>query len=291
MKPGTFEYCAAGSVEEAIGLLCEHGEEAKVMAGGQSLVPMMNLRLAKPSVLVDINTVTSLGALRCDGGLVIGAMVRYRVAERSTELRGATPILCHALTYVGHRAIRSRGTIGGSVAHSDPAAELPTVLTALDATVVARGARGERTVPAEEFFTGFLTTSLESDELVTEIRVSDPRTEWGWGFEEFSRRHGDFAVVGVAALMLSDEQNRVVDVRLVFSGVGATPVRAYEAEGMLRGTNAGTEAFREALATATRSLDPPDDLHGSAAYRRQLASVLGERALAVAWERSRGEER
>lgn len=288
MKPAPFEYRTVGSVEEAVNLLAEHGEEAKVIAGGQSLVPLMNLRLARPSLVVDINPVGSLGWLRCNEGVVIGAMVRHRTAERSTELRNATPILCHALRYVGHPAIRYRGTIGGSVAHSDPAAELPTVLTALDATVLARSTRGERTVPAEEFFTGFLTTSLEYDEVVTEIRIPDPKTRWGWGFEEFSRRHGDFAVVGVAALVEADDQGRVADVRLVFSGVGATPVRAHEAEAVLRGVSAGAEAFREALATAARSLDPPDDLHGSAAYRRRLAGVLGEQALEAAWERSKG---
>lgn len=291
MKPGNFEYRVTDSVDEAVSLLAEHGDEAKVIAGGQSLVPLMNLRLARPSVLVDINPVRSLGAVRRNGDVVIGAMVRHREAERSTELRSATPIVCHALSYVGHPAIRSRGTIGGSVAHSDPAAELPTVLTALDATVVARSVRGERQILAEDFFTGFLTTSLDADEVVTEIRMADRKAGWGWGFEEFSRRHGDFAVVGVAAMVAADDRDRVADARLVFSGVGATPVRAHEAEEALRGESAGSEAFREALAVAARSLDPPDDLHGSAAYRRHLATVLGERALMAAWERSSGGDR
>lgn len=291
MKPGSFEYRAASSVDEAVGLLSEHGDDAKVIAGGQSLMPLMNLRLARPSLVVDLNPVLGLGSLRCNGEIAIGAMVRHREAERSTDLLDAAPILCHALSHVGHAAIRSRGTIGGSVAHSDPAAELPTVLTALGAAIVARSTRGERTIAAEEFFTGFLTTSLEDDEVVTEIRVSDPKTGWGWGFEEFSRRHGDFAMVGVAALVAADGHNRIADVRLVFSGVGATPIRAHEAEAVLRGQSASAESFSEALSTATRSLDPPDDLHGSTAYRRQLASVLGERALTAAWERSKGVDR
>jgi carbon-monoxide dehydrogenase medium subunit len=154
--------------------------------------------------------------------------------------------------------------------------------------VVARSRRGDRAIPAEEFFTGFLTTSLEADEVVTGIRIAGAREGWGWGFEEFSRRHGDFAVVGAAATVAADDRNRVADVRLVFSGVGATPVRAHDAEAVLRGQVAGSEAFREALAVAARSLEPPEDLHGSAAYRRQLAGVLGEQALTAAWERSRG---
>lgn len=291
MKPGKFEYRAAESVDEAAGLLAEYGDESKVIAGGQSLVPLMNLRLARPSALVDINPVGSLGELRCNGDVVIGSMVRHRQAERSQELRAAMPVLCHALSYVGHPAIRTRGTIGGSVAHSDPAAELPTVLTALDATVVARSLRGERTIPAGEFFTGFLTTALEPDEIVTAVRIDGRRGRWGWGFEEFSRRHGDFAVVGVAALLEAGDGDRIADARLVFSGVGATPARAQEAEAVLRGESASPEVFREALAAAAGSLDPPGDLHGSAAYRRHLATVLGEQALSSAWERARGEQR
>lgn len=289
MKPGKFEYRATDSVDEALILLAEHGGEAKVIAGGQSLVPLMNLRLARPSFLVDINPVRNLRSVRCNGETVIGAMVRHREAEYSAELRGATPILCHALTYVGHRAIRSRGTMGGSVAHADPAAELPTVLTALDATIVARSKKTERAIPAEEFFTGFLSTSLEADEVVTEIRIGDSKSGWGWGFEEFSRRHGDFAVVGVAAMVATDDQNRVADVRLAFSGVGSTPVRAHEAEALLRDEIAGPQVFGEALAKASQSLEPPSDLHGSADYRRRLARVLGERALTSAWERSKGD--
>lgn len=291
MKPGSFEYRAACSLDEAVDLLSEHGDDAKVIAGGQSLVPLMNLRLARPSLVVDLNPVLGLGTLRCNGEITLGAMVRHREAERSSDLLDAAPILCHALSHVGHPAIRSRGTIGGSVAHSDPAAELPTVLTALDAVVVARSTRGERTIASEKFFTGFLTTSLEDDEVVTEIRVSEPKTGWGWAFEEFSRRHGDFAVVGVAALVAADVHNRIADVRLVFSGVGATPIRAHEAEAGLRGQDMSFELFRDALAAATRSLDPPDDLHGSSSYRRQLAGVLGEQALTAAWERSKGIDR
>jgi aerobic carbon-monoxide dehydrogenase medium subunit len=286
VKLPPFEYHLAESTEEAVGLLAEWGDDAKVLAGGQSLVPLMAFRLARPGHLVDVNAISELAYITDGSGLEIGSMVRHSAAERSAAVVAGAPIVAAALGFVGHGAIRNRGTIGGSVAHADPAAELPAVLTALGGEVVARSTRGIRTIGADAFIQGFLTTSLQPDELVTAIRLPAWPASTGWAFNEFSRRNGDFAIVGVATTIGLAPDGRVSDARLVFSGVGSTPVRAVGAEQSLIGETPSQPLWADAGSHAASELDPPADLHGSPAYRRQLAKVLATRSLQQAYERA-----
>ena len=280
MKPAPFAYHAASSLDEATQLLSRFGDEAKVIAGGQSLMPLLGFRLARPAHLVDVNGIDALAKIgAADGGLSLGAMVRQRAAERSALVRERCPLLAAALPWIGHPAIRNRGTIGGSLAHADPAAELPAVAVALDATLVARSTRGERQISASEFFAGHFTTALAPDECLVEIRFPAWPGGAGATFEEVSRRHGDFAMVGVAAVVRSGAAGDVADARIVLTGVGGTPVRAHEAEALLRGARAGREAFEAAAERAARDLEPPSDLHATRAYRRHVARVLVRRAL------------
>jgi carbon-monoxide dehydrogenase medium subunit len=296
VKPPPFEYYAPSSLDEAIGLLARLGDEAKIIAGGQSLMPLLALRLARPAYLVDLNRVGGLSKIAAPNGglaqgpaqgLVMGAMVRQRAAERSGLVRERCPLLADALPRIGHPAIRNRGTVGGSLAHADPAAELPAVALALEATLVARSARGERILSASEFFVGHFTTALESDECLVEIRFPAWPDGAGCAFEEASRRHGDFAMVGVAALLRIDSAGNVVDPRIVLTGVGGTAVRAVDAEALLRGARADREAFEAAGERAARDLEPPSDLHASRAYRRHVARALVRRALEQSAERAR----
>jgi aerobic carbon-monoxide dehydrogenase medium subunit len=288
VKPPPFEYHAPSSLEEAIGLLARLGDEAKIIAGGQSLMPLLALRLARPAHLVDLNRVGGLSKIAApDGGLVMGAMVRQRAAERSALVRERCPLLALALPCIGHSAIRNRGTLGGSLAHADPAAELPAVALALEATLVARSAHGERILSASEFFVGHFTTALEPDECLVEIRFPAWPDGAGCAFEEASRRHGDFAMAGVAALLQIDSGGNVVDPRIALIGVGGTAVRAVDAEALLRGARVGREAFEAAAERAPRDLEPPSDLHASRFYRRHVARVLVRRALEQSAERAR----
>ena len=268
-------------------MLAEYADEAKVLAGGQSLVPLLSLRLARPAHLVDINRVADLAAIANGNGLTVGALVRHRAIERSDVVRAANPLLAHAVRFIGHGAIRNRGTVGGSIAHADPAAELPAVLLVLDGEVDARSARGTRTVPASALFEGFLTTSLEPDELLMAVRVPAWTAGTGWSFHEFSRRSGDFAIVGVAATVRLDGNGSVSEARLAFSGVDQVPVRASAAESMLAGATPSDDLWKSAAQAAAAPLEPASDIHGSAAYRRQLAAVLAERALREAHDRAR----
>jgi carbon-monoxide dehydrogenase medium subunit len=285
MKPPPFEYHAATSVDEAVALLAEHGEDAKVLAGGQSLVPLLALRLARPAHVVDINRVGELAAVTNGNGLRVGSLVRQRVAERS-DVVGTNPLLVRALGLIGHTAIRNRGTIGGSIAHADPAAELPTVLRALDGEVEATSTRGARTVAAADLFEGFLTTSLAPDELVTAVRFPAWAPGTGWSFQEFSRRSGDFAIAGVAAALRLDGKGMIADARIALSGMAPVPVRAAKAEAALAGQQPSDEVWAAASQDAVAGLDPPSDIHGTAAYRRHLAGVLARRALREAHSRS-----
>ena len=286
MKPAPFDYLAATSAEEAIAALVQHGDEAKLLAGGQSLVPMLNLRLARPAVLVDINRAAELDYLReTDGRVHIGAIRRQAVVERWARER--LPLLATALKHVGHLAIRNRGTVVGSVAHADPASELPALLLCLDGDVVARGPRGDRVIPAGALYRAPLTTSVAADELVTEARFTLPRPEAGWGFAEVARRHGDFALVGAAALLWLDGGGRVAGARLAFFGVGSTPTRGTAAETALTGQTPSTERIVAAARAAAAVLQPEGDLHASARYRQDVAAVLAERTLAEAWKRCR----
>lgn len=289
MKPAPFEYHRPESVEEALDLLAEHGWEAKLLAGGQSLVPAMNFRLAQPAVLLDLNGIGSLAYLREDGStLRIGAMARQRAAERSDAVARLAPLLAETLPFVAHPQIRNRGTVGGSVAHADPAAELPAVMLALRARIHLRGPGGVRSLAAEEFFTGLFGTALEPEEILTEVEIPAPEPGSGWAFAEVSRRHGDFALAGVAASVSLDGSGRCREARIALLSVGDGPVLAAEAGEALRGAEPSEEAVRAAAdAAARRDVDPPSDIHASADYRRRLVEVLVRRTLPRAFERAR----
>jgi aerobic carbon-monoxide dehydrogenase medium subunit len=287
MKLPEVEYEAPTTVAEAIELLAEHGDEASVLAGGQSLIPLLALRLARPAVLIDINGIDELsGVSAADGHVAIGATTREYVAEESATVADTLPLLAAALPLIGHEAIRSRGTIGGSLAHADPAAELPAVARALDAEFVVRGPSGMRVIPAAQWFEGYLTTSRRPDELLAEVRFPAARPGTGVSFHEVTRRHGDFAIVGLAAsLVLSG--GVISDARLAFAGVSDVPVRAAAAEELLAGERPSTELFDEAARRATEYLDPPADLHGSSDYRKTVAATVARRGLRAAADNAR----
>jgi aerobic carbon-monoxide dehydrogenase medium subunit len=279
MKLPPFEYEAPTTVAEAIDLLAEYLDEASVLAGGQSLIPLLALRLARPAVLIDINGIDELsGVSAMDGWVAIGAMTREYVAEESETIADAVPLLAAALPLIGHEAIRSRGTIGGSLAHADPAAELPAVARAVDAEFVVRGQPGERVIPAAQWFEGYLTTSRRSDELLLEVRFPAARRGTGISFQEVARRHGDFAMVGLAASLTLSE-GAISDARLAFAGMSDVPVRAADAEDLLVGKMPSAELFEEAARRATENIDPPADLHGSSDYRKKVAATLVRRGL------------
>lgn len=289
MKPAPFEYTAPGSLEEVLDLLAQHGDEAKVIAGGQSLMPMLAMRLARPSWLVDLNGVSSLDTIDDRGDmLAFGAMVRERDAERSRLVADRTPLLAEALPFIGHVSIRNRGTIGGSMAHADASAELPAVALATNAELVGRGPGGERVIPAEDFFVGHFTTALADDECLVEVRVPTGPVGAGWSFREIARRFGDFAIVGVAAMVALDGNQTIDNARICFFGVAGQPVRAREVESALAGAPVSDETFRAAAADAVRDLEPASDMHGSSEFRRHLAEVTVRRALNDAAARAGG---
>jgi len=279
MKLPHVDYEAPKTVAEAVELLAEHEDEASVLAGGQSLIPLLALRLANPAVLIDINGVDELsGVSAADGWVAVGAMTREYIAEESGTVADAVPLLAAALPLIGHEAIRNRGTIGGSLAHADPAAELPAVARALDAEFVVRSPAGERVVPAAEWFEGFLTTSRRPDELLVEVRFPAAERGTGVSFQEVARRHGDFAIVGLAA-SLTLSGGAITDARLAFAGMSDVPVRAAAAEDLLVGESPSAGLFDEAARRATADTDPPPDLHGSAEYRKKVAAALVRRGL------------
>src|SRR5438876_8891932 len=289
MKPSSFEYVAPRSLDEAIHSLTSYAGAAKVLAGGQSLVPLMNLRLAAQEVLIDINGLDELGGLRAwDGGLSVGALVRQSTLERADLVRQRLPLLAEASALVGHPANRHRGTVGGSLAHADPAAELPAAMLALEAVLVARGSRGIRPLAAAAFFSGYLTTTLEPDELLTEIRVPGVPGGTGSAFLEISRRSGDFAICGAAALVTLNASGRCDRVRVALCGVGNGPVRARRVEEALVGELPAGPSLEDAAQRVVQEIDfdPPSDIHGSAAYRRKLAIVMIRRAAEMAAQRA-----
>lgn len=268
-------------------MLQQYGDDAKVLAGGQSLMPLLNFRLARPAAVVDINAVKELDYLRReDGWLAIGALVRQRAAELSPLVAEACPMLAEALPLIGHFQIRNRGTIVGSLAHADPAAELGAVAVALGAELKIKGVHEDRIVPAEQFFVSYLTTALAPNELLVEARFPTARPRTGYAFAEFARRHGDFALVGVAAVVEQDQARRCSDVRLVFTGVGPIPLLFTDEKGQLRGELLTLEAMTAFAEHVAGGLQPESDLHASAEYRRELAAVLAERALSVAAARA-----
>jgi carbon-monoxide dehydrogenase medium subunit len=287
MKPPRFEYHAAESIEQAVELLTRYGGDAKVLAGGQSLMPMLNFRLTRPAALVDINRIRTLAYVREDDGTVaLGAMTRQRTIEFSPVVAARLPLLLEATRWVGHLPIRSRGTIGGSIAHADPSAEYPAVLTALDGEVVAQGPRGRRTLAPSALFETYLTTRLAPDELLVEVRLPATPVGAGHAFEEFARRHGDFAIVGIAALVVRDGA-RCAIARLACAGAGPVPVRLRAAEEILERGGLGEAAIDAAAARAAELVEPDSDIHASADYRRHLTRVLTGRALRRAAERAR----
>ena len=282
MKPAKFDYYAPTTRDEVLELLGQHGYDAKVLAGGQSLMPMMNLRLARPAVVVDINRVEGLAGISSDGGgMTIGAMTRQRQIERSAEVADGFPVISAAIPHIAHFQIRNRGTIGGSLAHSDPAAEIPALCVALDAEITASSSSGERTIAASDLAIGPLTTSLEPEELLTQVRLPalGGDGEWRWGFREVCRRDGDFALVGAIALLRLDGGNVCREARVAMFGVGDGPIRASEAEASLAGRAVDDAARREAAVLVSAAVDPGSDIHASAEYRKEVSAVMARRAL------------
>jgi CO/xanthine dehydrogenase FAD-binding subunit len=289
MKPAPFQYLAPTSLDEALTSVAEYGYDGKILAGGQSLVPTMNFRLAQPSVLIDLNNVPELFFLREveAGGLAIGAMTRQRTLEKSEAVAQRAPLLHATMPYIAHVQIRNRGTLGGSLAHADPAAELPAVMVALNARFVLASTRGERWVAAEEFYIGLFTTALEPDELLAAVEIPALPPHAGWSVQEIARRHGDYAIVGVAAMVELDGRGRCAGARLVYLSVGEGPTMAHTAASMLAG-EAPSAALIDAAAHAAahQDVEPLADIHATVAYRRHLVEVLGRRALTEAFARA-----
>jgi carbon-monoxide dehydrogenase medium subunit len=282
VKPAAFDYHRVDRVEDALERLAELGEDAKVLAGGQSLVAMMNFRLVRPPALVDITRIPDLRYVARDGdALRIGALTSHREIEllRDGDVIGGYELLPRSARWVGHYPIRTRGTFGGSIAHADPTAEWCMLALLLDATIVATGPDGEREIPAADFFLGFFTTALEPGELLTEVRFPRPRPHAA--LHEFARRHGDFGIVA-AAVAVDVDGDRMTDARVVVGGVDEVPLRLADAERALEGAAQGGEAFAAAGRAAAEAVDPSSDVHGSAQYRKDLTDVLVRRALAEA---------
>ncbi len=295
MKPAPFLYHAPETVDQVLALLAEHGDDAKLLAGGQSLIPAMNFRLAQPAVLIDLGRVEGLegisplddGGPRHDGDLTIAAMTRQREVEKSALVAERAPLLAETLPWVAHPQIRNQGTFGGSIAHADPAAELPAVVVAGGARMRIRGQDGERTVDAADFFVGLFETAIGPTDLLTAIEWPAVPKRGGQAFEEVARRHGDYALLGVATAVELDDGGRIRRAEIVFLSAGEGPVRALAAARTLLGETPSAELLRAAAETAAaEDIDPPADIHASKAYRRQLARVLTRRTLERAFERA-----
>jgi carbon-monoxide dehydrogenase medium subunit len=279
MKPASFAYHAPASIEEALALLAAHEADARVLAGGQSLVPMMNFRLAAPAVLIDLNGIAELAYIEDDGDTVrIGAMTRQRAVEFSPVVAAKLPLLRAAIKLVGHLPTRSRGTIGGSLAHADPAAELPMVLQALEGEVVARGPRGERRIAAADFIQDAMTTSLAADEILVEVRLPAMPAGAGFAVEEFARRHGDFAIAAIAAVLVRKGEI-CARARIATAGISSHSVRLRAAEQVLEEKGCNEMTIAQAAETAAEEVEPMSDQAASAEFRRHLTRVLTQRAL------------
>src|SRR3984885_3065067 len=286
MKPAAFDYIAATTIDMAVAALAAAGGEAKILAGGQSLVPMLNFRLLRPSVLVDINGIAGLATIEEVGhSICVGALVRHYQLETSSLIARHFPVLSCAMTHVAHLAIRNRGTVGGSLSHADPAAELPMLALLLEATLRIASASGTRTLAARDFFLDALTVDLGSAEILTEIALPKLPPRTGWGFEEVARRHGDFALAAVAATLTASD-GAIAEARIALTGVGPTPVRAADAEALLVGHALEDGLAVRAIDAVRAAIKPDTDLHASSDYRRHLAGVLAGRALAAAWRRA-----
>ena len=288
MKPAPFEYFRPSSLDEALETMSARAGQAKALAGGQSLVPAMNFRIAQPSVLVDLNGIPGLDGIEsATGGLRIGALTRHRTLERSADVRQAAPLVADTMPLVAHVPIRTRGTMGGSLAHADPAAELPAVMLALEAAIEVRSRSGHRTIPASEFFTGLYATALAPDELITAVTIPRRRST-AWAVDEVARRHGDFALAGVAAVVRLDATGAVADARIALFGVHERAVLADAATNAIAGQVPTAEAIDAAAdAAASQDADPASDVHASSAYRRHLTRVLVRRVLTRAVARTR----
>ncbi len=285
MKPPKFEYFDPTTVQEALDLLKQYGEDAKLLAGGQSLVPLLNFRLAHPQVLIDINRIKEMDYVReANGKLAIGAMTRQRTLEVSQTIRSKCGLLTDSAELIGHPQIRNRGTVGGSLAHADPTAELTAIAKALDADMKIRSHEGERTIPAMDFFVTVMTTALEPSEMLVEIQFPSLAPSAGWAFEEFVLRHGDFAVVGVTAIVTLDGQQKCTSARLAAIGVDETPFRDPEIEELLQGEKITDPLLEEVANRMSQGVDPFTDLHASAEQRKHLAGVLAKKALIKAEE-------
>jgi CO/xanthine dehydrogenase FAD-binding subunit len=286
MKPPAFDYIAADSIAVAVAALARAGDDAKIIAGGQSLVPLLNFRMLRPSILVDINRIAGLDVIdETSGAIRVGALTRHYQLESSPLIARHLPVLSCAMTHVAHLAIRNRGTIGGSLAHADPAAELPMMALLLDAELRIASASGERIVAARDFFLGALTVDLAASEIITAIALPKLPPRTGWGFKEVARRHGDFALAAVAAtLTVSD--GAIKQARIALTGVGPTALRATEAEGLLIGHALKPDLVSRVIGAVRAVIEPETDLHASSDYRRHLAGVLTGRALAAAWRRA-----
>lgn len=289
MKPPVFDYATPATLAEATALLVQYDGEAKVLSGGQSLVPLLNMRLARPAMLVDLARIPDLDYVRADGdGFAIGGMTRQRTVELTPQIQAQHPLLHAGMLLIAHPQNRNQGTIGGSLAHADPAAELPALALALDATFTAAGPNGTRTIAAPDFFLTYLTTSLEPSEILTAVRFPTLPKRTGWSILEVARRHGDFGLAGVVAIVGLAPDGAIASARIVLFGVGATPIRAVGAETLLAGQHAEPALFAAVGERAAADLEEPlTDLHASADYRRDLARVLTARALAEATTRAR----
>jgi carbon-monoxide dehydrogenase medium subunit len=287
MKPAKFDYYDPMTLEEALTLLDTHQGDGKVLAGGQSLMPLLNMRLARPNIVVDINRIKELNYVRASyGGVAIGALARQRALQTERLIAERVPILQEAAYYIAHPQIRSRGTICGSIAHADPAAELPALALALEAEMTLSSAKGTRSVGAETFFQSFFTTALAANEILTEVRFPAPLKDSAWSVLEISRRHGDFAIAGiVAGLALDPDRQVIAQARLVYFGVGPTPIRVKAAEAALIGQAAAEPAFEAAAQSAKQGIDPSNDIHASEAYRRAVVATLTKRALRAALQK------
>ena len=286
MKPPAFDYIAADSIAMAVAALAQAGDDAKIIAGGQSLVPMLNFRMLRPSVLVDINRIAGLDVIaETSQAIHVGALARHYQLETSPLIARHLPVLSSAMTHVAHLAIRNRGTIGGSLAHADPAAELPMMALLLDAELRIASAAGKRTIAARDFFLGALTVDLASGEIVTEVVLPKLLPRTGWGFEEVARRHGDFALAAVAAT-LTVSGGAIEHARIALTGIGPTALRVTAAEGLLIGHALEPDLSKRVIDAVRAKIEPETDLHASSDYRRHLAGVLTGRALAAAWRRA-----
>ena len=287
MKPPRFHYCAPYMLDEALTFLDQNSEDTKVLAGGQSFVPLLNMRLASPTFIVDINHIAELHYIEQeDGYLAIGATVRQRQVERSVLVQNKHPLLIEVIKHIGHMQIRNRGTIVGSVAHADPAAELPALLTCLNGEVLAQSIHGERVIKAEEFFTGYLSTALEPGEMLTEVRFPLLAPKAGWAVLEFARRSGDYALVGAAAVLTPAADDHCMSAHIAYLGIAGAPIRGFDVEATIVGTTLDEPALNAAAEAASKLVsDDMGDVHATVEYRRVLTGELTKRVLKAAWER------